>query len=100
MKVIIRNNASLSNKISRFIKWKLYGLSRKFKHLIYAEVHIKTEGKNPLYIVNLRLGIPGNDIILSNKSENLYELLQLTNKSAHRYLNKTKPKHAELTSNF
>lgn len=93
MKVIVRNNTTLPNRIIRFIKWKLYGLGRKFKHLHYAEVYLKSEGQNPvLYKVNLKLGIPGKDIILSQQSENINELLHLSAKSAQRYLNKTKPK--------
>lgn len=91
MKILIRNNAQLPNKILRFIKWKLYTLGRKFKHLHYAEIHLSTEGQNPkTYKVNTRLGIPGNDVILNHQSKSLQELLQLNTKAYHRYLNKSK----------
>ena len=91
IKISIRNTASLSNKTVRFIKWKLYQLSEKFNHLHYAEVHLAREGHRPLqYRVNLKLGIPGHDIVLTNRSEYLLQLLQSTSKAAHRYLNKTK----------
>jgi putative sigma-54 modulation protein len=91
MKISINNRAQLSNKYLRFIKWKLYQLKEKFDHLIYAEVFIKTEGsKIKQYYLNLRLGIPGNDIILKNQSENLHKLLNSFPAEAHRYLVKSK----------
>lgn len=91
MKISINNRAELSNKYIRFIKWKLYQLKEKFDHLIYAEVFITTEGsKIKQYYFNLRLGIPGNDIILKNQSENLHELLNNFPTEAHRYLVKSK----------
>ena len=91
MKINIRNNAQLKNKNLRFIKWKLYKLKEKFQDLIYATVFINSEGQSPkTYIVNIRLGIPGHDIIIQNKSENLGELLKKTSLAVHRYLAKNK----------
>ena len=93
MKIIIRNQTSLPNKYIRFIKWKLYGLGRKFKNLHYAELFLKEEGRNPLlYLANIKLGVPGYDIIVKHKNENISELLQICSKSAHRYLAQRKNK--------
>lgn len=91
MKIIIRNNAQLPNKYIRFIKWKLYTIKKKFKDLLYAEIFIKSEGQAPkTYIVNIRLGVPGNDIILYNKSEDLIEVFRKSSNAVHRYLAKFK----------
>lgn len=70
MKIIIRNNANVPKKYLRLFSWKLRKLNRKFDRLLYSEVHIKSEGNNPTtYLATVRHGIPGNDIILSNKSQ-------------------------------
>ena len=92
MNIIVRNQANVSNKYIRFIKWKLYGLKQKFNQLIYAEVFLKSEGKTPkVYLVNIKLGIPGQDLFLKNKSENIGELLNSLNKNAHLRLAQSKP---------
>ncbi len=91
MQITIRNNAQLRKKYLRFIKWKLNKLKRKFKHLLYVEVFIKSEGQSPkTYITNVRLGVTGHDILIQNKSENLGELFSKTTQSVHRYLAKNK----------
>lgn len=93
MRITIRNKAQLSNKILRFIKWKIYSIGKKFQDLIYVEVFLNSEGQSPrTFIATLKLGIKGHDIILQNKSENLGELLQKTTQSVHRYLAKNKTK--------
>lgn len=87
MYLTVNNQSDLSNKYIRLIKWRLYGLKRKFDQLLYAEVSIRTEGQKPkTYVVNLRLGIPGNDIIIRNKSTNLKDLMHRFHQDAHRYL--------------
>lgn len=91
MNVIIQNQANLPNKYVRFMKWKTHRLSEKFKHLIYAEIFLRSEGNSPtIYQVRLRLGIAGDDIIIKNQSSDLGELFRETHKDAHRYLAKTK----------
>ncbi len=91
MQINIRNNAQLANKYIRFTKWKFYRVKKKFEELLYVEVFLKSEGSNPkVYTATLRLGVPGNDIILSNKSENLGIVFQKSYQSVHRYLAKHK----------
>ncbi|MEO1514831.1 MAG: hypothetical protein AAFV95_07455 [Bacteroidota bacterium] len=91
MKIIIRNNAQLPNKYLRFIKWKLYQLSEKFHQLLYVNVFLNTEGNSPkTYLINMRLGIPGNDIILSHKSEDLGQLFRKFTNAMYRALAKSK----------
>ncbi len=91
MNIRIQNQADLSKKYVRFTKWKVRSLASKFKHLLYAEVFLRTEGNAPkVYQVHLRLGIAGDDIIIKNQSDNIGELFRETYKDAHRYLAKTK----------
>ncbi len=97
MKIIVRNHANVSKKYIRFIKWKLYSLKRKFDQILYAEVFVKSEGKIPKeYLVNVKLGVPGNDLFIKNKSENIGELMNAINKNAHVKLAQSKPKKSFL----
>ena len=83
MKIIVRNNAGLSNKYIRFIKWKMYNLKEKFDDLLYVEIFYNKEGDSPgEYLSNMRLGLPGNDLILKNKSDNIWKLLYDSDRNA------------------
>lgn len=91
MRITIRNNAQLPNKYLRFIKWKFYNIKEKFQQLIYVEVFLNSEGQSPkTYIVKVKLGIPGNDIIINRNSEDLIEVFRNTSNAVHRYLAKNK----------
>ena len=87
MKITVRNSAGIANKYVRLLKWKLYRLQRKFSDLHYAELFVKKEGSsNSIYEVVLRLGIPGQDIILKHQSTSPARLMAKTHKDARRYL--------------
>lgn len=87
MNIIVRNSAGIPNKYLRLLKWKLYRLNRKFEGLHYAEIFVKKEGRgHSLYEAVLRLGIPGNDIILRHKSSSPLLLMNKTHSDARRYL--------------
>jgi len=91
MRINIQNSADLSNKNLRFVKWKLYQLEEKFSDLIYAEIFLKSEGKSlKNYLVNIKLGVSGKDIVLKDKSENLFELFHNLNQKIYRNLDKRK----------
>ena len=93
MQIIIKNVAKVPNKYVKLIKWKLYNLAEKFKDLIYVEGFINSEGTSPIeYQLKLRLGVPGYDIIVTNKSQKLeYCIHQIENK-AHIQLANSKEK--------
>ena len=96
MRIVMRNNAQLPNKYVRFAKWKGYGLGRKFDHLLYMHIHINAEGKSPTtYGVTIRLGIPGHDLFVQNKSTSLDDLFKKSFDSSKRRLIKSK----EMTKN-
>ncbi len=93
MKITAQNTTDLPNKYVRKLKWHLYQLSEKFKHLLYATIHIKQEGKGtPIYEISLQIGISGPDVIIKNKSSNIEELVQRSYRDAFRYCRKTKPR--------
>ncbi len=75
MKFVVRNQARISNKYVRFLKWKLYRLNEKFKKIVYSEIYIKQESHHPaLYAVTVKLGIPGHDIVINERSGDLKHL--------------------------
>lgn len=75
MKFIVRNQAKIPNKYIRFAKWKILKLSRKYTELVYSEIYIKKESsKHEVYACVVKMGIPGPDIIVSGKSDNLRAL--------------------------
>ena len=93
MRITVKNQTTISNKYIRLMKWKIYGIKEKFDDLIYAELFINEEGNNPKnYICTMKLGVPGNDIILRHKSEDLRKLWYDSSRAAMRYLNKYKDK--------
>ena len=96
MEVIIRNNAGLSNKYIRFIKWKMYSLKEKFNELLYVEVFLNKEGGDPgEYLSNIRLGLTGHDLILKNKSDNAWKLLYSAERNARLRLAIAKKSRAD-----
>ncbi|NNE25488.1 MAG: hypothetical protein HKN09_01475 [Saprospiraceae bacterium] len=96
MKIIVKNQTSIPNKYVRLLKWKIYGIKEKFNHLLYAEVFINEEGQNPKdYICTMKLGVPGNDIVINQKSRDLNKLWYDSLRSAERYLNKYKDKRID-----
>ncbi len=89
MKFIVRNHAKVANKYIRFAKWKLRRLNEKFNSIIYSEIFIKKEGKNPeLYLATLKLGVPGPDIIISASSTDLNGLWAEISAKTKRQLRK------------
>ncbi len=94
MQIVIRNQAKISNKYIRFIKWKIRKIKDKFKHLLYLKVLISKEGQKPSrYKAVLKLGIKGHDIILTNYSENLTSLWSKSVNDVQRYLRKNKERN-------
>lgn len=101
MKINIRNNADLSNKYIRFVKWKTYQLQEKFNELIYVEIFLKSEGQSPKkYFANIRLGIPGKDIIIKEKSGDLGRLFQNVHRKMNYNLAKNKKKKIKRRIDF
>lgn len=75
MTFIIRNNAKISNKYIRFAKWKIRKLASKYGHILYSEIYTKQISARPeIYQVTIKMGVPGPDIVLTGKSNNLKSL--------------------------
>lgn len=93
MKIMINNQAGIANKYLRFIKWKLYQAKKKFDNLSYVKIFITKEGKSKaVFKTVLKLGVPGNDIILSYQSEQPTQLWSKASSGVYRYLRKHKEK--------
>lgn len=90
MYIQVNNQAKLSKKYVRFAKWRIYKISEKFKHLLYAEMHITREGAS--FESTLKLGVPGHDIILKHKNDNIKQLLKKSLDDGARYIRKYKDK--------
>ncbi len=99
MKIVIRNQANVSNKYIRFAKWKIFKYSRKYNKLVYAEVYIKKISIKPeVYNITVRLGVPGPDIVVSSTSDNLKSLWSDLSSKMKRQLRKYKTKQLEAFS--
>lgn len=99
MKIMISNQAKVSNKHLRFIKWKIRKMNRKLGVLHYLEAHINKEGSsNPLYKSVLKLGVSGHDIIIKNQSSNLKELWRKAFEDVKRQLVRFKKRRHFLAS--
>ncbi|MEM1322461.1 MAG: hypothetical protein AAGG75_19515 [Bacteroidota bacterium] len=91
MQIEINNQADIANKYLRFAKWKLRRIHEKFEYLLYAEVLISKEGSGKVeYKIVTRLGVPGHDIILNNRSSNIKMLWKTTMQDVQRYLRRYK----------
>jgi len=96
MRVQVNNQAGIPNKYIRLVKWKSYKVKAKFDRLIYTEIFISKEGKNPtVYHSVVKLGVPGHDIILKNKSEVLNDLWKESFEAVERYLRKEKERRTK-----
>ncbi len=87
MKFTIRNHANIANKYIRFAKWKIRKLSSKFSDILYSEIYVKKISDRPeVYETVVKLGVPGNDIIVSEKSDNLNKLWSNLSKKMKRQM--------------
>ena len=90
---MVRNQAGISNKYVRFLKWKIYRLNESFKKIVYSEIYVKQETSHPaLYAVTVKLGVPGHDIIINEKSGDLKHLWRSLAKNIKRQLIKNNQK--------
>ncbi|MFK7983478.1 MAG: hypothetical protein AB8G86_26090 [Saprospiraceae bacterium] len=93
MHILIKNVAKVPNKHIKLLKWKIYNLAEKFKNLIYVEAFITSEGRHPVeYILKLRLGIPGHDIVITRKSSQIEKCIRQIEDNAHIRLVNSKEK--------
>lgn len=89
MQVVIQNRQDLPNTVFRYIKWKLYNLSDKFRKLNYANVHVKPLSKSKklsIYEMVIKLNIKGKEIVIKRQAENMVILFNQIYKVAHMKL--------------
>jgi hypothetical protein len=91
MNIVVRNQARLPKKYIRLLKWKLYRLRNKFGHIGNVHIYITSEGQNPAeYFVRLIFGLPGQDLVLANRSNDVLSLLNQSVREANHHLSKRK----------
>lgn len=89
MKFTIRNHAKVANKYIRFAKWKIRKLSSKFSNVLYSEIYVKKISDRPeIYETVVKLGVPGYDIVVSEKSKDLKKLWSNLSKKLKRQMRK------------
>ncbi len=93
MQFTIRNQADIPNSNIRFIKWKLRLIQEKFSEMIYSDIHISSEGNNfKIFQAVARIGVPGYDIIVKEKSDTPMKLMSKLSNIIERQLRKRKLK--------
>jgi len=76
MQILVRNQASIPNKHIRYAKWRLRKIKEKFGHLQHTEIYFTSEGsRSQQYKTTLVIGVPGNNLILKHKSNDLNALV-------------------------
>jgi len=94
MKIQIRNQANLSNKHIRFIKWKIYRTKRKFPNLLAATIFISKEGSFlSVYKAVIKLALAGKDIVITHSARDPKDLWRQTFNDVQRYVRKYKEKN-------
>jgi len=94
MKAIFQaTNFDADQKLIEFIQKKLNKLDHYFDRVIEAEVYMKlnnTGGNNKT--VEIKLAVPGNDIVVSKDAETFEKAMDLTYDVLKRQLTKKKEK--------
>ncbi len=94
MKILVRNNTGLPQRYAGFIKDRINQAKEKFQHLLYAEVYLSEEGNaKSTYKAVVKLGVAGQDIVLTHTSESPTELWRKTFSDVQRYLRKYKERY-------
>ncbi len=95
MKVNIQSvNFNADEGLLKFVEKKVSNLDKYFDKIIDADVYLKvqqTKGKENKN-VEIKLGIPGNDIIMKKQSKTFEEGVMLATDSLKRKLTKMKEK--------
>ena len=77
MVVTVNDQANLSNKLIRRIKYLLYKLKEKFDQIMYGTVHVNSEGQSPRsFSLNIIVGLPGEDLIFKASEEHPESLIR------------------------
>lgn len=91
MKVVLNNKADLPNKYVRQMLWRIYQLKDKFNKLHHASIYFQRENKErPEVTLLVKLGTPGKEFTLKQRSENIGRTVNEVYRKSHRLLNKTK----------
>ncbi|MDX1683963.1 MAG: hypothetical protein R3275_01940 [Saprospiraceae bacterium] len=89
MTINISDQADLSNRLIRRIKFLLYKLKEKFQQIIYTDVHIGTEGHSPTsFTMSIVVGLPGQSVVFTMQEEEPESLIKGSYLKLKRILSK------------
>ena len=95
MKVNVQSvNFNVDKDLIDFIEKKVNGLEKYFDKIVDSDVYLKvqqTSGKDNKF-VDLKLNIPGNDLVVKKQCKTFEEGVMLTTDSLKRQLTKKKEK--------
>ena len=89
MKISIQTKKvdGVNRRKERYLKWRLYRLSRKFSRFTSSKLFIRKEGANPgEYLLTLKLQVNNQWIVIKRKGEDLLSIIEPVIKSAHQQL--------------
>lgn len=91
MKISIQTKKieGVNNRQERYLKWRLYRLSRKFSRFTASKLFIQKEGHKPgEYLLTLKLRVSNQWIVIKRKGVDLLSIIEPLLKSAHQQLAK------------
>lgn len=87
--ITVNDQANLSNRLIRRIKFLIYKLKEKFDQIVYTDVHIKTEGHSPAsFQLSIIVGLPGKDVVFTTSESEPENLIKTTYLKLKRILSK------------
>ncbi len=95
MKVSVQSvNFNIDNDLIKFIERKVNTLEKFHDHLLGAEVFLKVQksSEKENKITELRINVPGNDIVVKKQSKKFEEGISMSVDSVKRQLVKRKEK--------
>ncbi len=95
MKVAVQSvNFNIDNELIKFIEKKVNNLEKFHDHILGAEVFLKVQSTSEKdnKIIELKISLPGNDIVAKKQSKTFEEAISQTVDSVKRQLVKRKEK--------
>ncbi len=95
MKVAVQSvNFNIDNELIKFIEKKVDNLEKFHDHILGAEVFLKVQSTSEKdnKIIELKISLPGNDIVAKKQSKTFEEAISQTVDSVKRQLVKRKEK--------
>jgi len=84
-------NLEVSDTVQQEVRSSLDKLLRFTPEIVWADVYFKSEGSsNPLYLVSMKLGVPGPDVFAEENGQNYVPMLKSVTDKLVKQLQKGK----------